>query len=182
MGLGCPANLGSWGLNDDATVQYMCSDDHQNDDDERGIQPIDCEGNERKPKQIEADVVVELGITNAERLAVSKHQPVLPLGHSRGGEQQTKHTGHANAYRTHPSTKNLVKPFDQWMGVGREFDRGEPIGDDQVEHRGNDEGDSEHCEHHQLATKNTPKNVATAQLVVPEIVDEEPGQESDREQ
>jgi hypothetical protein len=57
----------------------------------RKEQPVEHERDERQLEHVEADVVAELRIVDAERLAVAEHEPVLPTADGRRCEQQAEH-------------------------------------------------------------------------------------------
>ena len=66
--LGGPAHLRPRRLDDDAAVEHVGGDHQQRDEHQRGEQPVEHERDERQAEHVEADVVAELRIVDAERL------------------------------------------------------------------------------------------------------------------
>jgi len=72
--------------------------------------------------------------------------------------------------------------LDQRVRVGRERSGRQPIGDDEVQQRKHHERAREHGEHGELGTQHAPEHVGTTHRLVPQVVDEETGEEASGEQ
>ena len=66
MGFGGPADLRPWWLHDDPTVEHMGEQHEQCGERDGGEEPVDGERDERQPEHVEADVLAELGVGDAE--------------------------------------------------------------------------------------------------------------------
>ncbi len=177
VGLGRASDLRLGRLEHHTAVQHVREQHEQRDEDERGEEPVEGEGHERQPEHVEADVVAELLVGDPERLAVAEQGPRRPLTGGRQREQQSEEDGDGDAHQAQSATEQVVEPLHHRVHVRRERERGEPVGDHEVEDSDGDEGATEHREQRDLADQHTPEHVATADARVPQVVDVEAGQE-----
>lgn len=182
MRLRGPTHLRLRRLDDDAARQHVCGHHQQSDEQHRQEQPVEHERDERQLEHVEADVVAEVAIGDAERLAVAEHQPVLPTADGGHCEQEPEHDGDREPEDAHAVPEELVEALDQRVRVGRERSGRQPIGDDEVQQRKHHERAREHGEHGELGTQHAPEHVGTTHRLVPQVVDEETGEEASGEQ
>ena len=99
-------------------------------------QPVEHERDERQLEHVEADVVAELRVGDAERLAVAEHQPVLPAA-----DRRARRRASANTPATPKRSRRRRWPKNSWKRsttgwvLAENGCRREPVGDDEVEHR-----------------------------------------------
>jgi len=154
-------DLRSRRLEDDAAGQDVRRHHEHCDEQHRDEQPVEDERDERQAEQVEADVVAEAWVLDAERLAVAEHQPVLPARHRRRGEQEAEQHRDTEAQEPQPAAEELVEALDDGMRVRREARGCEPIGDDEVEHGERNERAGEHEEQGELRPQHAPEHVGS---------------------
>ena len=182
MCLGGAAEFGTRRLQHDATVEDVREQHQQGDEHQCRVEPTDRERDERQTEHVEADVFAELRIFDAERLAVTEQQPLLPLAGGRQREQQAEHCRRSETHQAQATTEEVMEPLDHRVHVGREGHRRQTVGDDEVHHGHGDEHRSEESEQERLAAEYTPEHVAPMDTEVPEVVDVETGEETCRQQ
>ena len=117
----------------------MCCSGQEQDHDQRRVQPVEQERQERQLENVEPDIGTELGIGDAELAGIAEQQPVLPQSHRRERQQQCEQQGDAVTHHTETLAEQLVEPLDVRMHIGRELRRCSPVGDQQVEPGDHDE-------------------------------------------
>ena len=80
-------------LGPDPTVEVVEDDGDDQRHDEDGQRPVHHEGEEGQLEDVEADVLVELRVLDAEAAAVAEQDPVLPLADRPGRGDQGQHEG-----------------------------------------------------------------------------------------
>jgi hypothetical protein len=145
--------------------------DHDEDDQQRGEQPVDHEGQERQLEHVEPDVAVELRVLDAEVAAVGEQEPRVPLGRHAGAGDEGQHPGHDAPDPTGPLGHEVVVALEQLvLGARQPVRRGDAVRDEQVgpaEHE--EDGDEDDGEDH-LGPEHAPPHPALVDRVVPEEV------------
>ena len=170
------------GLESDAAVEVVEHRGHDQRDDQGAEQPSNHKARERHLEDVEADVLAELGVLDAEVAAVGEQQPLLPaVRHAEAGQEcQQRRSGDSN--HPGPAAHGHVVPSQQvFFGTGWPHDRSEAIGDGQVDEADDEEEGSEQCHQHDLCKEHRPEHVAVAELVEPQVVRVEAGEAAQRQ-
>ena len=170
------------GLESDAAVEVVEHRGHDQRDDQGAEQPSNHKARERHLEDVEADVLAELGVLDAEVAAVGEQQPLLPaVRHAEAGQEcQQRRSDDPN--HPGPAAHGHVVPGQQvFFGAGWPHDRSEAIGDGQVHEADDEEEGSEQRHQHDLCKEYRPEHVAVAELVEPQVVRVEAGEAAQRQ-
>ena len=87
--------------------------------DEDGQRPVHDEGQERELEDIEADVLVELGVGDAEAAAVAEQDPVVPLPDRARRPDQRQDEGETYVDPSGVGPDELLVPTHQLVLLGQ---------------------------------------------------------------
>ena len=141
-------------------------------------QPVEDEAEERQLEHVEADVGAELGVGDAERLAVAEQQPRLPLRRRRQGDEDAAE--HAGADVAHAAAGGARTPRGSARRTGARWP-GSALGArrsaiSRLTPASGDERGEEHREQRRLGPDDAPEDVGPTEPVVPQVVDVEAGE------
>jgi hypothetical protein len=156
---------------------------HDQHDQQRGEQPVDHERHERQPEHVEPDVLVELGVLDAEVAAVLEQDPRVPLGRRPRPGDQGQQRRHPEPHLGGPAGHQVVVALQQLvLGPGRAERRRHDLGDVEVGPRQQEEGQDEDEGQAELGGQDPPLDAPQAQRVEPEVVGVDPGDATQRRQ
>ena len=115
-------------LEADAAVEVVRDRGDEQHDDEPGEEPVDHELDERQVEDVEADVLVELRVLDAELDAVREQDPLPPLRRDTDPGDQGEEQRDADADPTPEASGGLLVPGDELvLGRRRGHRRGSAV-------------------------------------------------------
>ena len=171
MGLDRRPGTGGAPLGQDPAVEVMEDDGDDERDDQDRQRPVDDEVHERELEDVEADVLVELGVLNPEVAAVAEEDPVLPLA-DRARRRDERHD-----QRQHDVEPPGVGPHELLVAAdhlvllhGAEVVAGQPVAGDQVDPHNDEEDRPEDPEEPELYDEQGGEDVVETHRGEPESV------------
>ncbi len=173
-------------LEPDPAVEVVRDRGDQQHDHEPGEEPLEHELDERELEDVEADVLVELRILDAEVDAVREKDPLAPLrGHADARDQREEDRDADPDAADEPPGHLLVAGdhlvFRRHRTLRAQPGR-QPVGDEQVRDHDHEEHDREHRGRHDLGGQQPAPGSALTERVEPQRVDVEAGQPPQAEQ
>ena len=164
------------GLHPYAAVQVVGDGGDDQDDDDRGEQPIHHELQERQLEHEEPDVLVELRVLDPEVDGVTEQDPAVPAAGDAGAGDQGEQGGHARAHEHGAGPDDLVVALDKFLlrAHGPES-RGDAVGDGEVHPHEDEEQEGEQGRQPQLGPENAAPDACEVQLLEPQVVGVEAG-------
>ena len=167
----------------DPPVEVVEHDGDGQRHDEDGQRPVDDEGQEGQLEDVEADVLVELGVRDIEVAAVAEQDPVVPLADRprRADEGQDERQGDVDPARVGPH--ELLVPAHQLVLLGQhDVVARDAVAHHEVHPQHGEEDRPEHTEEPELDEEQRREDVVVADRGEPEAVGVEAGQRTQRHQ
>ena len=164
-------------LEPDAAIEVMEHRRHDQRDHQGPEQPSDHEARERQLEDVEADVLTELGILDAEVATVREQQPLLPSTRDTEACEEGEQRRPTDPNHPGPAAHGQVVPGQQVLfGSGRPDRRSEAICDGQVDEADHEEQRGEQHHQHDLCKEHRSEHVAVSELIEPQVVRVEAGE------
>ncbi len=151
--------------------------------DQDGQRPVHDEGHERQVEDVEADVLVELGVRHVEAPAVAEEDPVVPLSDGPRSPDQRQHEGEAYVDPPGVGAHELLVATHQLVLLGQhDVATGDAVADHEVHPQDGKEDRPEDAEEAELDRQERREDVVQVHGGEPQAVGVETGQGSQRHQ
>jgi hypothetical protein len=158
-------------LETNAAVQVVPDRAHDEDDEQCGEHPTDCEAFERQPEDVEPDVLVELRILDVEVGRVGKQDPALPFGRDAAAHHDREEDGHEHAHAPCVRRDIAAIPLDDLVfGTGSAVTRRDAIRDDQVDEHHHEERSREDQRGHGLGRQELTPRLRETDVLEPQVI------------
>ena len=168
-------------LGPDPAVEVVGHGRDDGDDDDAGERPVDHERQERQPEHVEAHVLAELRVDDAEVLGVGEEDPALPLPRHPGPGDDGEEGGHDEAHeRGAPADQLPVALDDLLLRAGGPEGGRQAVGDEQVDVEQDEEDGGEDRPEGDAGAQHAGEDARVVERVEPEVVGVEAGDPTQR--